>query len=314
MTAVRAVQITSLGGLDRLHEAELPDPVPGDGEVLVDVEAAGVNFADIERIAGTYLPPELPFVPGGEVVGRTADGTRVMAFARGGYATKAVVKDPVEIPPAMAAGEALALLVQGLTAWHLLRTAARVRQGDSVVVNAGAGGVGHLAVQLAKEFGASRVIATASTEAKRELALSLGADAAVDGSADGYAARITSANGGQGADIVLDAVGGPVFDAAVDALAPFGRIVAYGTSSGVDPSPVDVDLLTNRNASVTGFWVGPTLRMPGMLDEPLRELVRLTVEGRLRPVVGGEYKLADARPALEDLAARRTHGKIVLLP
>lgn len=136
--------------------AEVPDPVPGPGEILVEVEASGLNFADAERLRGAYLPPDLPFIPGGEVVGRTQDGRRVLAFATGAYASKALVKTPVEIPEDLPAGAALALLVQGLTAWHLLRTAARLVPGESVVVNAAAGGVGHMAVQLAKEFGASR--------------------------------------------------------------------------------------------------------------------------------------------------------------
>jgi NADPH:quinone reductase len=313
---MRAIQITTLGGLDVLDEAEVAEPVPGPGQVVVEVEAAGINFADIEQVAGTYQPPVLPFVPGAEVVGRTPDGRRVMALARRAYATRAAVHsaDLVEIPEDLAAGRALALLVQGLTAWHLLRSAARLEKGESVVVNAAAGGVGHLAVQLAREFGAGRVIATASTEAKRALALELGADAAVAGDAEGYAERVIEANGGRAADIVLDAVGGPVFDAAPGALAPFGRLVGYGASSGIDAAPIQLERLSETNLAVVGFWVAPLLRRPGAQAGPLREMLALTLDGRLRPAVGGEYGFAQVREALGDLAGRRSTGKLLLRP
>lgn len=311
---MRAVQATRLGGPEVLTEAEVPDPVPGPGEVLIDVEAVGINFADIKRIEGSYLPPALPFIPGSEVVGRTADGSRVMALAQQAYATKAVAASVVLIPDELGAGEALALLVQGLSAWHLLRSAARLAPGESVVVNSAAGGVGHLAVQLAKEFGAGTVIATASTAEKRALALELGADAAVDGEAEGYAERVIEANGGAKVDIVLDAVGGPVYDAAIGALAPFGRLVSYGTSSGQAPTPLVPGLLTQHNISAVGFWLGPILGLPGIKEDQLRELVDLTLAGKLRPIVGGEYKLSDASQALLDMAARRTTGKLILRP
>ncbi|MFG1754235.1 zinc-binding dehydrogenase [Streptosporangium sandarakinum] len=283
--------------------------------VEVEVEAAGLNFADAERLRGSYQPPKLPFVPGGEIVGRTADGRRVLAFANAAYASKAVVKTPVEIPEDLPAGAALALLVQGLTAWHLLRTAARLAPGESVVINAAAGGVGHLAVQLAKEFGAGRVIGTASTADKQNLVLNLGADAAVNGAADGYAERVLAANGGDPVNMVLDAVGGPVFDAATRVLAPFGRLITYGTSGGVDPSPVDPGLLSEHNIAVGGYWLGAHLRLPGSTAaEALEELIALTAAGRLRPVTGAEYKLEEAGQALAHLVARRTVGKVILRP
>ncbi|MGI5493524.1 quinone oxidoreductase family protein [Microtetraspora malaysiensis] len=310
---MRAMHAERLGGPEVLTLAEVPDPVPGPGETLVDVEAAGLNFADLKRLDGSYLPPKLPFVPGSEVVGRTADGRRVLAFANRAFATKALVKEAVEIPEELPAGAALALLVQGLTAWHLLRTAARIAPGESVVVNAAAGGVGHLTVQLAKEFGAGRVIGTASTGEKRELVLSLGADAAVDGAADGYAERVIEANGGSPVDVVLDAVGGAVFDAAPHALAPFGRLITHWTSGGVDPKPVDPGLLSERNIAIGGYWLGAHLGLPGSTAAaPLAELIELTAAGRLRPLTGGEYELAQAGLALADLAARRTVGKVIL--
>ncbi|GAA2327061.1 quinone oxidoreductase family protein [Streptomyces cuspidosporus] len=313
---MRAVQFDRFGGPEVLTEVERPDPVPGDGEVLVEVEAAGVNFGDIKNVAGQYAPAEtLPHVPGMEVVGRTADGTRVLGYlTSGGYASLAAVRarDLIEIPEEIGAGQAAALLVQGLTAWHLLRSAARVQPGEAVVVNAAAGGVGSLAIQLARHFGAGRVIATASTPDKRSLALDLGADSAVDGAADGYRERILDANHGRGVDVVLDAVGGEVFEQALGTLAHFGRLITYGASAGGPLPAVDPARLTMSNTVLGGLWLVPVLERSGAAGPPLRELLRLTVAQQLRPLVGGEYPLACAADAHRDLLDRRTAGKLVL--
>jgi NADPH2:quinone reductase len=315
---MRAIQISRYGGPEVLEPVELPDPVPGPDQVLVDVDAGGVNYADTHLADGSYLSsPTLPFVPGSEVIGRTADGRRVMGLGgSGGYAERALLPAAlaVEVPDALGDGEALALLVQGLSAWHLLRTSARLLPGESVVVNAAAGGVGSLAVQLAKAFGAGRVIATASTPAKQRLALDLGADAAVSGDAEGYAERVIAANGGKRVDVVLDAVGGPVFDAAFEALGQFGRLVTFGAASRHAAKPVEPARLMKRNLSVVGFWLSPALAVPGMFEPPLAELFELVTAGRVSPVVGGEYPLAETRRAHEDLLARRTTGKLILRP
>lgn len=301
-----------------LTEVELPDPQPGPGQIAVDVTAAGVNYADTHLAEGTYLTnPELPFVPGAEVIGRTADGRRVMGLTgNGGYAEKAVLPEflAIEVPDAIGDGEALSLLAQGLSAWHLLRTCARLVPGESVVVNAAAGGVGSLTVQLAKAFGAGRVIATASSDDKRKLALDLGADVAVSGEADGYTERVIEANGGKRIDVILDAVGGPVFDAAFEALGQFGRLVTFGGASRETAKPIEPVRLMKRNLSVIGFWLSPALALPGAFGPPLTEMFDLVTAGRLRPIVGGEYPFAEARRAHEDLLARRTTGKLILRP
>ncbi|MBF8185867.1 NADPH:quinone oxidoreductase family protein [Nonomuraea sp. K274] len=312
---MRAIQFARYGGPEVLEAAEVPDPVVGPGQVLIDVEAAGVNFADIRQIAGDYEQPGgLPYIPGGEVIGRTPDGRRVMGFTANGYASKAVLDagDLVSVPDRLGPGEALALLVQGLTAWHLLRSSARLRPGESVVVNAGAGGVGSLAVQLAREFGAGRVIATASTRDKRSLAVELGADTAVDGAADGYTERIIEANEDRPVDVVLDAVGGAVFEAALSALAGFGRLVTYGSSSGEPTPAVDPGRLMAANLGVSGFWLRPVLTERGAAGLEMDELLGLVASGRVRPLAGAEYPLSEAGRALADLAGRRTVGKVVL--
>ncbi|GIF72585.1 quinone oxidoreductase family protein [Asanoa siamensis] len=316
---MRAVVCERFGGPEVLRLRSVPSPVAGAGQVLVDVRAAGVNFADTSRVAGTYGPtPSLPFVPGTEVVGLLADGRRVLAttFGGGGFAEKAVVAadDAVPVPAGVGDTEALALLVQGLTAWHVLRSSARIRPGESVVVNAAAGGVGSLAVQLARHFRAGRVIATASTEEKRALAVSLGADVAIDGEATDYTKRVVEANGGVPVDVVLDSIGGRVFTAGLEALAPFGRLVTFGNASREGVPPVDPDLLSDRNASVTGFWLRPALTVPGTYAEPLGEMFALVAAGALKPLVSASYPLEDASRAFTDLLARRTTGKITLRP
>ncbi|SEC23008.1 NADPH2:quinone reductase [Streptomyces sp. 2224.1] len=320
---MRAMQFERFGDPEVLTEAEVPDPVAGPGETLVEVEAAGVNFGDIKHIAGEhtdgpYAPKgPLPHIPGMEVVGRTTDGRRVLGYVRqGGYAAKTVVadRDLVTMPPGVSAGAALALLVQGLTAWHLLRSVARVRPGESVVVHAAAGGTGSLAVQLAREFGAGRIIATTSSDEKRALALELGADAAIDGEAEGYKERVLDANQGRPVDIILDAIGGPVLDSAVDALGYLGRLVTYGASSRQAASAIAPSRLAVRSIGIAGFWITPLLARNGLGGTALEELLDLTAQGRLRPLVGAEYDLARARDAHEDLLGRRTKGKLALRP
>ncbi|MFB9442921.1 NADPH:quinone oxidoreductase family protein [Dactylosporangium vinaceum] len=314
---MRAIQCARFGGPEVLELVETGEP-SGDG-LLVEVSAAGVNFADTSRIAGSYHPvPPLPFIPGTEVVGRTGDGRRVLAhtFTGGGFAERVLVAADAAatVPDDVTDTQALALLVQGLTAWHILRGSARLAAGETVVVNAAAGGVGTLAVQLARCFGAGRIIAAASTPERRALALSLGADAAVDGAADGYADRVRAANHGRPVDVILESVGGRVFTAGLDVLAPFGRLVTFGNASREGRPALDPGDLAERNLAVAGFWLRPALALPGAYAEPLRELFTLTAEGRLRPQVGAEYPLREASRAFTDLLARRTTGKVVLRP
>ncbi|HTY26721.1 MAG TPA: zinc-binding dehydrogenase, partial [Mycobacterium sp.] len=307
---------TRFGGPQVLELVELPDPVPTGDLVVVDVDAAGVNYADTHQTEDTYLSRQtLPLVPGVEVVGRTPDGRRVLAVpATGGYAERTLAHPltTYDLPDEVPDDAALSLLVQGTTAWHLLRTSTRMEPGESVVVHAAAGGVGTLAVQLAKAWGAGRVIATASTAAKRDLALELGADVAVDPAPEGLRDRLREANEGRAVDVVLEMTGGPVFDASLAALAPFGRLAVFGMAGRVPPTPVEPGALMARSRTVAGFWLVHCFSRPGMIRDPLTELVAMVVDGRLRTVSAGHYTLADARRAHEDMLARRTTGKVVL--
>jgi NADPH:quinone reductase len=315
---MRAIQQKEFGGPEVLELVELAVPEPGEGEVLIKVSRAGMNFADTHQRRNDYLAAQqLPLVPGGEVAGVREDtGQRVVALSgTGGYAEYATASEALTfpIPDGVDDGTALALIIQGLTAWHLYRTSGRVGPGESVVVVAAAGGVGSLAVQLGKPMGAGRVIALASTQAKRDLALELGADAAVDVEPEGLKDRLIEANLGRPVDVVFEMAGGAVFDACLAALAPFGRLVIYGIASG-EGNEVHTRKLLGRSRAVVGFWLAHCLGRPAMVDEALADLYARAARGDLRAVVSATYPLSDARQAQIDLAERRTTGKVLLDP
>ncbi len=315
---MRAIQITEFGGPEVLKLVELPTPEPAEDEVLIEVNRAGLNFADTHQRTNSYIAKaELPLIPGSEVAGTRADtGQRVVALnGSGGYAQYATAPAALvfPIPDGVDDGTALALLLQGLTAWHLYKTCARVQPGESVVVHAAAGGVGSLAVQLGRPLGAGRVIATASTEEKRALALELGADAVTDAAPEGLTERLIEANGGEPVDAVFEMAGGEVFERSLQALAPFGRLVTYGIASG-EQNEVRTGHLMRRSRAVIGFWFMHCLGRPEMVDEALADLFARAASGELRAVVGATYPLSEAGQAQRDLQERRTMGKILLDP
>lgn len=314
---MRAIKVEEFGGPEVMHLTEVPDPDPADGEVVVEVTRAGINFADTHVTRNDYLAEQtLPLIPGGEVAGRTADGRRVAALLMGGgYAEKVAVHEQalVPIPDQVSDEVAAGLLLQGLTARSLLRVCARLQEGETVVVQAAAGGTGSLAVQLAKRMGAGRVIGLASSDSKRELALRLGADAAVDSGAADLEAAILEANDGDPVDVVLEMTGGQSFEASLRALAPFGRVVAFGLASGEPVEVRNVDLM-RTSRSVIGFWLMHLFRRPVELREGIAELLGAVAAGELEVVIGDVYPLSEVRRAHEDIAARRTQGKLLLDP
>jgi len=319
---MRAIEITEWGGPEVLQVVEdAPKPEPKPGQSLIRVSRAGINFADTHATENSYLAKyELPMIPGAEVVGVVEqgplEGRRVVALCgTGGYAEYAVAPDElcIPIPDGVSDGGALALIIQGLTAWHLYKTSGRVAPGETVVVVAAAGGVGTLAVQLGRPMGAGRVIALASTEEKRALALSLGADVALDPGREDLADAIREANGGRRVDVVFEMAGGRIFDECMKALAPFGRMVTYGIASR-EGREVSIGGLMGRTHAVVGFWLMHCFKFPELIGPPLAELMAQVAAGDLRVVEGEEYALGDIRRAHEDLKARRTSGKLVLDP
>jgi NADPH2:quinone reductase len=315
---MRAIQMTEFGGPEVLRLAELPMPAPGPDQAVIKVSRAGLNFADTHTRTNSYVQQaSLPLVPGGEVAGTLEQtGERVVALVgSGGYAEYATA--PRErifpIPDGVDDGTALALIIQGTTAWHLLRSAARLAEGESVVVHSAAGGVGSLATQLARSFGAGRVIATASNADKRALAMELGADIAIAGEAEGLTERLIEANGGRELDVVLDSSGGAVFDASIKTLAPFGRIVVNGIATS-EANTVRTGSLLRHSRAVIGFYLFHCLERPGMFGAALADLFARSARGELRAIVGRTYPLEQAPQAQIDLRERRTTGKLLLDP
>jgi NADPH2:quinone reductase len=313
---MKAIQIEEFGGPEVLSHVELPDPTPGDGEVLVEVARSGINFADTHATRNDYLAEQaLPLVPGAEISGRTPDGRRVAAIlGSGAYAQKAVVPEAmlIPVPDEVSDDQAAALLLQGLTAIGLVRNCARLQEGETVVIEAAAGGTGSLSVQIAKAAGA-RVIGLASSEEKRELVERLGADATVDSRGDDLGAKIREANDGKRVDAVLHMSGGKAFDEELGILAPLGRMVVFGIASR-EQREVSTAALLRGSKAVIGFWLVHLLARQDLVAPMIGELLGAVASGELEVTVGDVYPLTEAARAHEDLIARRTSGKLLLDP
>jgi NADPH:quinone reductase len=313
---VKAIQIEEFGGPEVLRLVELPDPEPTDEQVVVDVARAGINFADTHAIRNDYLAEQtLPLIPGGEISGRTADGKRVAAMlVNGGYAQKVAVPESwlVPVPDEVTDEQAAGLLLQGLTAHALLHYCAHVEEGETVVVEAAAGGTGSLAVQLAKRAGA-KVIALASSEEKRAVAERLGADASADSRAENMKEAILEANGGERVDVVLH-MSGTGFEDELRALGMLGRIVVFGNAAR-HPNEVQPNYLLRTSKSVLGFWlVALVARRPDLIRSMAADLLGAVASGELQVVIGNTYPLSEVAQAHKDIQERGTTGKLLLDP
>jgi NADPH2:quinone reductase len=313
---VKAIQIEEFGGPEVLKVAEVPDPQPDDGQVVVNVARAGMNFADTHAIRDEYLAKQtLPLIPGAEISGTTPDGRRVAGMVgNGGYAQKVAVPEAwlVPLPDEVSDDQAAALLLQGLTAHALLHYCAHIEDGETVVIEAAGGGTGTLAIQLAKRAGA-RVIGLASSEEKRALAERIGANATADSRADDLKEAILEANGGNRVDVVLH-MSGTGFDAELHALGPLGRIVAFGNAAR-HPNQVATNYLLQTSKSVIGFWVVPLIaRKRDLIRSVTAELLGAVASGELEVVIGGVYPLSEAARAHTEMQERRTSGKQLLDP
>ena len=313
---MKAIRIEEFGGPEVLRHVEVDDPVAGDGEVVVEVARSGINFADTHATRNDYLAEQqLPLIPGAEVSGRTPDGTRVAAIVGGGgYAEKVVVPESflIPLPDEVDDDRAAALLLQGLTAMALVRRCARVEPGETLLVEAAAGGTGSLSVQLGKRAGA-KVIGLASSPEKRALVERLGADATVDSRSPDLREAILEANGGEPVDAVLHMSGGEAFDAEFSALAPLGRMVVFGIASR-EQRDVSTGALLQGSKTMVGFWLVHLLLRREIAAPMIGELLAAVAGGELEVNVGEVYPLSEAARAHEDLIARRTTGKLLLDP
>jgi NADPH2:quinone reductase len=311
---MKAIQIEEFGGPEAFRYVDLDDPTPGEGEVLVEVARSGINFADTHSTRNDYLAKQtLPLIPGAEISGRTPDGRRVAALlGSGGYAQKVAVPEAllIPVPDEVDDEQAAGMLLQGLTAMALVHRCARIEPGESIVVEAAAGGTGSLAVQVAKRAGA-RVIALASSEEKQALVRELGADEAVDSRAEDLGAAIREANGGERVDAVLHMSGGESFDAELGVLAPLGRMVVFGIASR-EQREVSTAALLRGSKSVIGFWLAHLLARPELVAPMIGELLAAVAQRELMVTIGGVYPLSEAARAHEDLTARLTSGKLLL--
>lgn len=313
---MKAIRVEHFGGPEVMEYVDLTDPVPNEGQELISVTSIGVNYADTHQIENSYrVPQRLPLLPGLEVVGTITSGKRVLAPVSGGYAQKALADKAqcLEIPDGVSDEQALSMLVQGTTAWHILKTVGHIKPGESVVIHAAAGGVGTVSIQLAKMWGA-RVIAVASSIDKQELAKSLGADVTVDANSADLSDAILAANNGKRVDIVLEMVGGKTFDASLAVLAPFGRLVTFGSASRVPATPIAPTALLAGTKTVAGFWLGNCFGNPALINDVIIELFKLIEAGKLHPVVGPIFPLSQASEALRQVLARKTTGKVTLNP
>ncbi|WP_396453761.1 quinone oxidoreductase family protein [Actinomadura sp.] len=320
---MRAIVVTENGGPEVLKEAERPAPEPGPGEVLIDVAAAGVNFIDVYFRMGRY-PQDLPYTPGVEAAGTVAavgDGVREFSVGdrvawvnvQGAYAEKAAIPADkvVPVPDGVGLDDAAASLLQGMTAHYLTRSTYPVQAGDTVLVHAAAGGMGLLLTQAAKALGA-RVIGTASTPEKERLAKDAGADVTMN--YDGFAERVRELTGGEGVAVVYDGVGAPTFDGSLACLRRRGTLALYGAAGGPVP-PFDPQRLNSAGSVyLTRPSLGHFVEKREELLERASDVYGWVASGAVKVHVGHRYDLVDAAAAHTDLEARRTTGKLLLIP
>lgn len=324
---MKVVQVREFGEPEVLSYGDSERPAPSMGEVLVEVKSIGVNYADTMRRRNQYvIRQELPFVPGSEVAGVVTElgegvegvsvGDRVVSLVgEGAYAEYALAPSQalIPIPDGLDFDTAAAIPLQGLTAYHVLKTSGQLREGESVLVHAAAGGVGTLAVQMAKLMGASPVIATASSREKLNLAKELGADVLIDYTKDDWPEEVRQATGGAGADVTLEMVGGDFIEKNLRCMNAWGRMVVFGAASGERGSISPMDLL-RKNHSIVGFFLPQVMSRPDLFVPSLQEMLGWISSGNVKLTLGGSYPLREAEQAHRDLEGRKTTGKIVLHP
>jgi NADPH2:quinone reductase len=324
---MKAIVCKAWGLPDTLVVEELPDVVPEPGKVVIKVEAAGVNFPDVLIIQNKYqFKPELPFTPGGELAGTVTavgdgvtqfkPGDRVIAFVgQGAFAQQiaAPVKSVMPMPPGMDFDTAAAITLTYGTSHHAVVDRAQLKAGETMLVLGAAGGVGLAAIEIGKALGA-RVIAAASSDEKLEICKQHGADATINYSTQDLREAIKAATDGKGPDVIYDPVGGIYAEPAFRSIAWRGRYLVVGFANGEIPR-LPLNLMLLKGASLVGvFWGEYVRREPKANQAAMQELMGWLAEGRIRPHISGRYALADTPKALNDMAARKVTGKVVIQP
>ncbi len=322
---MKAIRINETGEPEVMRLEEIEKPTPKNGEVLIKIAAAGINYADLMQRQGTYLTrTHTPMTMGFEIAGTVEAlgpdvtfpkvGSRIVALTAGGYAeyTTAPANTVIPIPENLNFESAAAFPVQGITAYQLLRESTGLQAGETVLVHAAAGGVGTLAIQLAKLMGAKTVIGTASSEKKLELVRELGADVAINYKEPNWVEQVKSATEGKGPDVILEMVGGDIAEKSLQVLAPFGRMVVYGAASGEMVQFSGIQLMY-KNQSVVGYWLTAWMSRPEKTAEAASALMQYLASGKLRIIVGNMFPLDKAVEAHKAIAERKTTGKVVLV-
>ncbi|MEI6408747.1 MAG: quinone oxidoreductase [Bacteroidota bacterium] len=325
---MKQILVSEFGDPENLILHDVAMPSAGDGQIVIKVEASGVNFSDSMQRRNQYVfPVSLPYLPGWEVAGIVTElgkgvenisiGDRVVAMLPkgGGYAQYAVTESYLAavLPPTISAQESLALQVQGLTAYFMLKDGAKLQAGQTVLIHAAAGGVGTLLVQIAKQMGAGKIIATASNVEKLAVAKSLGADELINYTESDWVQKVKDATGGKGVDLIVDYVGGETLRNSVNCLAPFGRLINFGNPTGGSTS-IEAFRLVNDNLILQGFGLASYFEKPDLMQEAYQYLFSQAATGKLKVHIGQTFPLKDAAEAHRQMENRKTTGKTVLIP
>ena len=322
---MKAVVIEKLGGPEVLKIAEVPKPEVKPGMVLIKVRAAGINFADTLFRQGQYMmQPKLPDIPGFEAAGEIEavgpgvtnlkPGQRVAAMGSKMYAEYALAPatQVIVLPDSLSFEEGAAFPIQVLTAWHMLHTSHKTEPGQTVLVHSAAGGVGLVAVQIAKASGA-RVIGTVSSDNKISLVKEHGADEVINYATKDFAEEAKRLTGGRGVDLILDAVGATTLEKGLTCLAPFGHLILYGRAGG-PPEPLNLFRLFENSVKVSGFTLYTVAAVPDVMRRGIEESIRLVAEKKVKIVIGKTFPLAQAAEAHRFIESRQSTGKLVLIP
>lgn len=325
---MKQIIVNEFGGTEKLILHDVAVPAAADGQIVIKVEASGVNFSDVLQRRNQYVfPVKLPYLPGFEVAGTVTEvgkgvenislGDRVVAILPngGGYAQYAVTHSYLAavIPPTISVQESLSLQVQGLTAYLMLKDGAKLQSGQTVLIHAAAGGVGTLLIQIAKQMGAGKVIAAASNAEKLSVAKSMGADELINYTESDWTKKVNKATGGKGVDLILCATGGEILRDSLSCLAPFGKLISFGNPAGESTS-IEAYTLVNNNQSVQGFGLASYFEKPDLMQEAYHYLFSQAAFGKLKIHVGQTFALAEAAEAHKQMENRKTTGKTVLIP